>query len=224
MTNDTSNIINEINKNHFLTIEEHRHIELEAEKEGLDLMDLAAEAITNYIEQLQFIKKKDILILVGKGNNGGDGVSCAIKLIKLGYSIALLLMFDKLSPNTAKLIGEFKQLNGTIITELPVNISKYEVIVDAVIGIGISSRLDDKTQEIFNKINNSEKFILAVDTPSGVNPFTGDVYPGAIKANTTLTFIADKPGLYAANAIDYVGDVVVDTLNNVQSLYYKLQI
>jgi|SRR6185437_4426856 len=163
MTKYTSNIFNKVNKSHFLTIEEHRHIELEAEKDGLDLMDLAAGAITNYIEQLPFIKKKTILILVGKGNNGGDGVSCAIKLIKLGYSITLLLMFDKLSPNTFKLIGEFKQLNGEVITELPVNISKYEVIIDAVIGIGISSGLDNKTQEIFNKINNSEKFVLAVE-------------------------------------------------------------
>jgi hydroxyethylthiazole kinase-like uncharacterized protein yjeF len=215
---------NNINKSHFLAIEEHRHIELEAEKDGLDLMDLAAEAITHYIEQLQFIKKKSILILVGKGNNGGDGVSCAIKLIKLGYSITLLLIFDKLSPNTAKLIEKFKQLNGTVITELPANISQYEVIIDAVIGIGISSGLDNKTQEIFNKINHSGKFILAIDTPSGVNPFTGNVYPGAIKVNTTLTFIADKPGLYTAGAIDYVGDVVVDTLNNVQSLYIRHKI
>ncbi len=221
MTNYANNIINKVNKGHFLTIEKHRHIELEAEKDGLDLMGLAAEVITNYIEQLPFIKKKTILILVGKGNNGGDGVSCAIKLIKLGYSITLLLMFDKLSPNTSKLIEKFKQLNGEVIAELPVNISKYEAIIDAVFGIGISNGLDNKTQDIFNKINNSGKFVLAVDTPSGVNPFTGNVYPGAIKANTTLTFIADKPGLYAANAMDYVGDVIVDTLNNVQSLYIR---
>lgn len=197
------------NKTIFLTMEEHRQIELEAQKNGLDLMDLAAQAITDYVEQLQFLKKKTVLVIVGKGNNGGDGVSCAIKLKKLGYFVTIFPVFDKSSQNTTTLIAKYTQLNGTIITELPADLSIFEVIIDAVIGIGISSGLDNKICQIFDNVNATDTYVLAVDTPSGMDPFTGKVHPGAIKANTTLTFVGDKPGLHTGDAVSYAGNVIV---------------
>ena len=92
-------------------------------------------------------------------------------------------------------------------------------MIDAVIGIGITGILDNRTSEIFNKINSStNKFVLSVDTPSGVDPFTGKVYPNAIKANVTLTFIADKPGLYIDNTLNYVGHVIVNPLIDLEKI------
>ncbi|MCC2644227.1 MAG: YjeF protein [Burkholderiales bacterium] len=175
-------------------------------------MDLAAQSIVNYIIKLLSLKMKTILIIAGKGNNGGDGVSCAIKLANLGYSVTLLLVYDKLSQNTQKLVENYKRLNGGIITSLPTHLSSFELIIDGVLGIGISSQLDEKTKEIFNKINDLNKFILAIDTPSGVEPFTGKIYSGAIKASVTLTFIDDKPGLHIGSTANYVGEVIVDHL------------
>ncbi|MCC2624383.1 MAG: bifunctional ADP-dependent NAD(P)H-hydrate dehydratase/NAD(P)H-hydrate epimerase [Burkholderiales bacterium] len=212
-----NNLSININKAKFLTLEEHRQIELDAQRQGLDLMDLAAQAITDYVAQLPSLKQKNVLILVGKGNNGGDGVCCAIKLQKLGYNITVLTVFNKLSQHTTMLIERYKQLNGKIITKLPSDLSTFEIIIDAVIGIGISSELDSNTREIFEKTNSANVFVLAVDTPSGVNPFTGKVYPGSIKANLTLTFIADKPGLYNKNAANYVGDVILYPLTDLKT-------
>jgi len=205
-------LINNDSKLSFLTLKEHRQVEAEAEKKGLDLMDLAAQSIVDYVIKLPFLKMKTILIMAGKGNNGGDGVSCAIKLANLGYSVTLLLVYDKLSQNTQKLVENYKRLNGRPITNLPTNLSNFELIIDGVLGIGISSELDEKTKAIFNKINDLNKFVLAIDTPSGVEPFTGKIYTGAIKANVTLTFIDDKPGLHIGNVVNYVGEVIVDHL------------
>lgn len=200
---------NNIKPSKFLTLEEHRQIELDAEKNEIDLMDLAAQAITDYVRDLDFMKQKTVLILVGKGNNGGDGICCAIRLLDLGYNVIVLPVFDKLSSHTAMLIDKYKQLNGKIISKLPADLSTFEIIIDAVIGIGISSDLDSNICEIFNKINDTNIFVLAVDNPSGVNPFSGKVYAGAIKADTTLTFVGDKPGLYKSEVAPYAGNVIV---------------
>ncbi len=93
--------------------------------------------------------------------------------------------------------------------KLPSEINKYAVIIDAIYGIGLTHEIDVETESIVQKLNRHNSFIVSLDSPSGLNPFSGRVQGDAIYADTTLTFIGDKPGLHTGDGLDYSGDVQI---------------
>ncbi|MFN7095864.1 MAG: NAD(P)H-hydrate epimerase, partial [Burkholderiales bacterium] len=191
----------------FLTLAQIRQIESEAEIK-LDLMAEAGAMIAQWIEH-DLAKASKILVLVGGGNNGGDGVAAAINLKRAGYAVSLLCVTEKINPRIDQLITQFKQLQGQVLVKLPKTFAKYTVIVDAILGIGLDRDLDDQLMSLVKQVNASGKFILAIDTPTGLNPFSGGVMNTAIQANHTLTFISDKPGFYTGDGVDLAGKVTV---------------
>jgi hydroxyethylthiazole kinase-like uncharacterized protein yjeF len=82
------------------------------------------------------------------------------------------------------------------------------------LGIGINAQLDNKLIKIVNAVNNSNCGVLAIDTPTGLDPFTAKIYGAAIKANYTITFIGDKAGFYTGSGVDLVGELIVEPLIN----------
>ncbi len=207
--------------NEFLTLEQIKQIEIEALNKKLNLIDLAGNAIFTWIKN-NFSVSSKIIILVGAGNNGSDVLSSAINLLKNSFLVAVLPVMQEVNDNSKSLLEIFKNHNGIILNEIPENFDNYDVIIDAILGIRINKDIDANLKIIINKINaiETEKFVLAIDTPTGLNPFTGEVYSIAVKANQTITFISDKPGFYTGEAIDIVGKVIVSPLLNIKD--YKL--
>ena len=205
----------------FLTLSHSRQIEEDAQKRGLNLMDLAGDAIVQYTANLTVLKNKNILILIGNGNNGGDGVTAAIKLKSAGYNVVIFAVTPNPNNVTKHLLEKYRNVKGKILLKLPTTLTKYALIIDAVFGVGLTKELDVKTVSIFDFINKNSSYTLAVDTPSGLDPFSGQVYHGCIKADATLSFISDKVGLHTGKAIDYVGQVQVEPLIDLDT--YKLR-
>lgn len=207
--------------NEFLTLEQIKQIEVEVLNNKLNLIDLAGVAIFTWIKNNLPATSK-IIVLIGKGNNGSDGLSCAIKLLQNGFSVTVLLVMNKINNSSKILLEKFRNYNGLIIDEILDDFNSYDVIIDAILGIGINNDIDTNLKVIINKINavENKKVILAVDTPTGLNPFSGEIYSVAIKANQTITFITNKPGFYTGDAIDIVGNVIVMPLINIKE--YKL--
>jgi len=135
-----------------------------------------------------------IVVLVGPGDNGGDGRIAAAGLRKNGYTV--------------------DEISGDDSQKLPVP-TDLIAIVDALFGIGLSRPLVDEWMLAVQWINDAPESTLrvALDVPSGLDADTGAIVGStAVRADLTVTFLADKPGLHTGRGRDLPGKVVVDEL------------
>lgn len=171
------------------------------------LMEQAAMAVSN--KMLRKINQKDsILAICGIGNNGGDGIAVARMLKHLGYMADVLVVGDE-SHGTK----EFQQ-QLQIARNLGVNIlnnakiSEYNIIIDAIFGIGLSRAVQGEYAAIIEEINNTDNIVYSVDIPSGIHADHGKVMNVAIRADVTVTFGLLKKGLLLYPGTEYVGELV----------------
>ncbi|MBX9865407.1 MAG: NAD(P)H-hydrate dehydratase [Burkholderiales bacterium] len=202
--------------NNFLTLAQLRAVEQESVVLGIDLIERAGIATAKWTEP-SFNKKNRILILAGRGNNGCDGLSAAIELIKLGYKVDVVRLFKDNTIVNDQWFARLQALKKPLV-RIPSDISKYDLIIDAIYGIGLTHELDVDTARIIQKINAQNAFVLSLDVPSGLNPFSGRVLGEVVFADACLTFISDKPGLHTADGLDCSGDVHVIDLIDVAPL------
>ena len=152
-----------------LTAEETRRAE-EAHAGELDqLMERAGTAVASATAE-RFPGR--VAVVCGAGNNGGDGRVCARVLRDMGREVVLVEGFGEL--------GE------------------PDVIVDALLGIGLKEAPREDVARMIERINTAGKPVVAIDVPSGVNASSGEVAGAAVRATVTVTFGAAKVGLVVA--------------------------
>ncbi|NLZ34940.1 MAG: NAD(P)H-hydrate dehydratase [Clostridiales bacterium] len=175
------------------------------------LMENAASEIVDKIKDLY----NDLIIFCGSGNNGGDGLAIARKLILLNKSVTVVIISEK-DNYTKDFLVNFnilEKINANIIKIRAIkdlskiNPLKYDVAIDCIFGVGLNRDLNDFYSKIVEFINLNFKDIISVDVPSGINVDTGKVMGTAIKAKTTYTFEAIKRGYISYNSIDYIGNL-----------------
>ncbi len=168
---------------------------------GIVLMENAGNAVVKAIEQL-YPDKRRIMVICGKGNNGGDGYVAARMLFNAGLDIAVFCTFQK-----NYLPGGDAGVNFSIIKKLGINIKyldelegiedeigRSDLIVDAIFGTGINSLLREPYTKIIEFINRSGKTVVSVDIPSGIDGNSGQVLGEAVRADLTVTFAYSKTG------------------------------
>ncbi|QLE78703.1 NAD(P)H-hydrate dehydratase [Francisella sp. Scap27] len=193
----------------FLTEKQNREIEDYAISENLNLIDLASDEIVKFIKN-KFNKKTKILLVAGTGNNGSDAIATAIKLIHKNYCADLYRYGEKASEVNNIYYHEYCQLKQPLL-KLP-KVSKYDVVIDGLFGIGLNRDLDTEMLELISVINKQSKYTLAIDVPSGLGAFNAKVYGNAIIANETITFLSNKQGLHTGAGLDHAGMVTVSKL------------
>lgn len=171
----------------------------------LQLMEKAGVSAAKIIDEVYFVKNKKIAIVCGSGNNGGDGFVIARYLYEKGADVTVFLPLGE--PKTESACHYFKLLS-------PIPVLKefdgaFDIVVDAVFGIGLDRAPSEALTALFKKINNSGAKVVSIDVPSGINCDTGLVYTSAVKAELTLTFIAPKPCFYLPDGSDFCGEVKV---------------
>lgn len=181
------------------------------------LMENAASFLFSFlIEKFEDIKKMNIAILCGPGNNGGDGVALARYLYLNGVKkitifsylwnksisdlLEIQLKFIKEEIDIKDLVDEYKALKN------------YDLIIDGIFGIGLKREIEEDLRKIFIFINSLNKTVISIDVPSGIESDTGKIMGNAIRASYTLTMFLPKLGLFNTPAIDYVGEIVVGKL------------
>lgn len=149
------------------------------------------------------------LVAVGSGNNGGDGLLCAIMLHRAGYKCDVLYCGKNraVSKEMERLLGEAKTACVDFV-EAP-DYPSYTLIIDAIFGIGFRGETDEAISKIITDVNASGVPVLSVDIPSGISADTGRISGVAIKANRTVTMQTYKVGLLKGSGIDYCGIVSV---------------
>ena len=185
------------------------------------LMENASrEALRVLQQEVPITAKTQTLILMGNGNNGGDGAALARHLFNLGSKVLVChkASVNRMSKATqeqveiAQSLGvNFLPLSGSGTLVLPLEWRHPDIIVDAMCGTGFKGPLTEQTQEIVKDLNMRRKhsFIFSLDIPTGLCGYTGVPLPEAVKAHATVTFEAGKPGLYFPEALEYTGKLIV---------------
>lgn len=186
---------------------------------SLVLMENAGRSVAEVLQQkVPELKKKKIVVIAGKGNNGGDGLACARHLINLGADVDIFVLAsakEELSPE-AKTHAAILQRSGVALKYLAKDVHKLssalaraDVVVDAIFGIGIKGTVRGVAQKAIELINRSSATIVSVDLPSGLDADTGHVGGVCVKADLTITLEFLKLGLLLYPGREYVGELVV---------------
>ena len=151
-------------------------------------------------------------VVCGPGNNGGDGYIVARLAHEAGIKVRVCQV---VSPKTDDAQRALEQLNLRGVTVEPANIEtigEAELVVDAVLGTGLSRRPSGVFKTAIQAINASGRPVLALDCPSGLDMDTGWTGGVAVQATVTVAFICLKGGLLTGRAPDLTGDIVVECL------------
>lgn len=147
-------------------------------------------------------------VMAGSGNNGGDGIAIARIFQEEGIRAEINMIGEpsKLSPETSVQLEIARKLN--IPVHYGVEHMLYDVIVDAIFGIGITRNVEGRYRRAVEAVNASKAKIVAVDIPSGVNTDDGSIMGCAVKADITVTFAYRKLGLMLYPGASCAGEVV----------------
>ncbi len=164
-------------------------------------------------------KGKILVFLVGKGNNGADGIAAAIELLS-DFSVTVALMFEdgQRSEEGTSLLERLESLGSAPVKYEDMahtleRLKTADCIVDAVFGTGYNGRLPEHIIEALRIANeNKNAFKVAVDVPLGVDAESGRVEENALKADLTVILSYIKVGLVSYPAREYVGEIVSDTI------------
>jgi NAD(P)H-hydrate epimerase len=206
------------------TAQEIRNIDSRSIREfgipGPVLMENAATAVMTEMERFfNGLAGVKIGILCGRGNNGGDGLALARRLRVRGVPVRVAL----LAP-FASLRGEAK-LNFAVLRKTDVEIAQNasvrycadvidwsDIVVDALLGVGLSSPLRGVLAQVVTMMNRSGRPIVSIDIPTGVNADTGEVMGAAVEADLTVTMALPKRGLVLHPGASCAGTVRIADL------------
>lgn len=160
---------------------------------SLVLMESAARSV------LPYLPDGPVVVLVGPGNNGGDGLVIARAVHEQGRSVEVLLLSEKLSPDaqTQRDLARTWEVPLTALWEdasTPPSFAPGSVIVDALFGTGLARDLVGRYARLLEAVNAADAYRIAVDIPSGIDGASGRVLGTSFKADLTVTFGLAKWG------------------------------
>src|SRR6266545_1437446 len=177
------------------------------------LMERAGAAAAEYARALCGDKTKDVLVVAGPGNNGGDALEVAAHLKRAFFRVAVVFAGerDKLPEDAQAALGKWEAAGGTLLDDIPKD-PRFDLAVDGLFGIGLKRPLAGAQAALVGKLNALGAPVLALDVPSGIDADTGAIMGCAVRASHTITFIAYKPGLLTLDGPDHCGELKLDTL------------
>lgn len=201
-----------------LTSDQTRKAEQIAYNMGLNgerLMENAGSAAVRIIRQKYKVENLNAVVVVGQGNNGGDGYVVARKLKEYGAKVTVIMTLGMAATRDSATMQKRAVDSGVSVINYYDNINlslnaiaTADIIVDAIFGIGFSRGVDRELSGIIEKINNSSAKKIALDIPSGIVADTGEILGAAIKSDLTVSFIGYKLCHFEYPAKEYCGEVV----------------
>lgn len=181
------------------------------------LMENAGRSVAEEAKKM-LRKKGSVLIISGSGNNGGDGFAAARHLTNAGISVKIWIVGrpERFKPDTVSnyqmmtAMGiPFKLFSEDLIKNFTKDLKSSQLIIDALFGVGLNRNLEEPYISLIDLVNKAKKRVLSVDLPSGLHADTGKIMGNCIRANTTVTLAALKPGLYVNEGPAYAGKIRV---------------
>jgi NAD(P)H-hydrate epimerase len=201
---------------------------------GSVLMENAGKGVFNeFLIKFAPEKNASILIICGKGNNGGDGFVVARYLFNNGFSnfkIILLAQSNRLKGDALINFQICKNIGISVdeavsyedFTKITEN-KNFDFIFDAVLGTGLNSKVRDFYEKIINYINTNKGVTISIDIPSGLDSEKGIPLGNSVKANLTCTFAYKKIGLSTYPGFLYAGDVKVIDISIPENRHFTFE-
>jgi len=193
------------------------------------LMESAGRSVYSFIRSFfeNDLKYLNVAVVVGRGNNGGDGLVVARYLVDKVSNLDVFLLNEATAlKGDARKNFELLEKMGANLVEVEVlpSLEEYDLVVDAIFGTGFHGEPDDRLLKCFEKINLSGTLVISVDIPSGVNGETGEVIKGAVVADYTVTMGTVKRGhlLYPGKA--FTGELYIADIGIPESFYNEIDI
>jgi NAD(P)H-hydrate epimerase len=193
---------------------------------GLVLMENAGHRVVELLaEKFAPLAERRIAILCGKGNNGGDGMVVARQLFTRFHPRALHVILlaapDELKGDAAQNHRMLEVCGCPVAREIPAEARLATIVVDALLGTGISGPATGAMLEAIREINSGFPLaqVVAVDIPSGMPSDTGQPLGEQARADYTVTFTAPKPGQVLAPNCDALGELRVAAIGSPPELY-----
>lgn len=218
-----------------VTTEEMRRIEKAADAGGLSYDKMMANAgfsiAKQIIDRWPQIQDAYALILVGPGNNGGDGLVVGHHLSEASAQVHIYLShprseqddhnYERLKSADTRITLAEDDESGSVLREA---IEKADIIVDALLGTGTKLPLRGSVQDILSAAKDeltaleAPSYVVAVDCPSGLDCDTGEIAEESLDADLTVTLAAAKPGLFEFPGAASVGELVVGSIGSTDEL------
>jgi NAD(P)H-hydrate epimerase len=181
--------------------------------ESYTLMRRAGEAALRVLRS-RWPTSLRITVVAGGGNNGGDGYVLARFAQAAGMSATVLALVPAqlLRGDALRACEDFRASGGRIIGYEPALLGATDVIVDALLGTGLTQTVRAELAQAIHDINASERPVFALDVPSGLNADTGAIMGAAIFADCTISFVALKTGLFLGSGPEHAGRLSFDDL------------
>lgn len=184
---------------------------------GMPSLVLMEKAGASVAEAVKLLDPGLTVVLVGKGNNGGDGLVAARVLADSGFAVYAVLFGD-----ADGLSGDAK-VNYDLALQYPLELWSYDgdlsslgglissadVVVDALLGTGASGGLRGDFADAAQLLTENDAFVIAVDVPSGIDAAGGAVESAAVNAAVTVTMGLPKSGMLQYPARGFAGEIIV---------------
>ena len=195
---------------------------------SIDLMERASNAIAEWICN-NISKASPLLFLIGKGNNGGDGLAVARILFHAGYDCSVYLPFEK-EQLTSECGINLERLPSYIERVTDINrISNKHILIDSLLGTGVKGTLKEPLLSIIKKVNSLPNQVISIDLPSGMMSEFGNTDQTVIKADITLTLEFPKLAMLLPEAGEYCGEIITlpielsrEYIEHTPSLYHYI--
>ncbi len=209
-----------------VTVEQMRQLERRADAAGVgyaQMMEAAGRSVAEAIAPRWNPLEQQVLLLIGPGNNGGDGLVAARHLRAMGAS-AWVYTWNQKSLSavataeipTAQAQAEFERTVQGARAEDDADLSRLQsaldwctLVVDALFGTGANRPIEGALKRILERVKAARRRVIAVDLPSGLNADTGALDPASVAADLTVTFACPKAGFYKFPAADALGELVI---------------
>src|SRR6202522_1243474 len=220
-----------------LTAAEMREVDrLTSAREGISaatLMENAGASVARFIQaRFPDYKQRRMVVLCGKGNNGGDGFVVARHLRVLGADPAVYLFAapEEMKGEASSNCKRWQESGGALSVIRAVDewqkasgmVAAADIIVDALLGTGVRGAVTGLLAAVIGEVNErasrERSLVIAVDIPSGL-PADGEASPGpVINADDTVTFTAPKTGMFAGDAGERIGRLMVSDIGSSHAL------
>jgi NAD(P)H-hydrate epimerase len=190
---------------------------------GFELMSRAGYEVFQCFRN-KWPNTRSVAVFCGTGNNAGDGYIIAGLALEAGLKVSVYSLAnpDNIKGDALTAYQNYIQANGTIVLFQGDESIDADVIVDALLGTGLDRPVTGLYALAIQVINKSSAYVVAVDSPSGLNADTGNVMGCAVKADCTVTFIGLKQGLFTGQAADYCGEISYASLAVLESIFQEV--
>lgn len=176
--------------------------------EGFALMQRAASSAWHSF-RARWPQVRSVSVVCGAGNNGGDGHVLAALAMQSGLKVQRISMqpLEALEADAARAAMLASAAGVGVTLYRPGMTFEGDVIVDALLGIGLSREVEGELRAAIEAINAAGRPVLSLDIPSGIAADTGAALGAAVRADCTVTFIGDKIGLHTGDAPGHAGEI-----------------